>query len=153
MKIPFSLLPQNLLKRLSKKLFGLENIAKPFFPFLELNLKQVKADVDAREYLGMCLAATMIFFSFMLGIILVITYLAEVDSFILVSIVVSLVLAFFVFIQQTMYPKLIASRHIKDIDRNLLPALRTLTIHVNSGISLFDTMVAIARENFGEVSN
>lgn len=153
MKIPFSLLPQNLLRRLSKKILGLENIAKPFFPFLELNLKQAKVDMDAREYLAMCLTATMFFFSFIFAMALIITYFAAVENFIIVSLVISLALAFFVFIQQTIYPKLVASRHIRDIERNLLPALRTLTIHVNSGIPLFDTMVAIARGNFGEVSN
>jgi len=55
--------------------------------------------------------------------------------------------------QQMFYPKLIASRRIRDIDRNLLPALRTLLIHINSGVPLFDTMVAISHQNYGGVSN
>ncbi|MFH1053262.1 MAG: type II secretion system F family protein [Candidatus Woesearchaeota archaeon] len=51
-----------------------------------------------------------------------------------------------------MYPKLSAFKRIKNIDRNLLPALRTILIQVNSGIPLFNVLVGISSEDYGEIS-
>lgn len=152
MKIPFSLLPPKHLKIISRLMLGLAEKIKPFFPYLELNLKQAEAEENSREYLAMCITATLIFFIFMLIFSSTITYLIILENFFLISFILSFALSLFVFAQQTIYPRLIASRRIREVDRNLLPALRTIMIHINSGIPLFDTIIAIARQNFGEVS-
>ncbi len=152
MRVPFSLIPERSLKRISRPIVGFAEIIKPFFPYLELDLKQSQADVNPHEYLAMCITATTFFFFFIFILALITTFVIAIENFVVISSVVAIILSLFAFIQQTIYPKLVAARRIKDIDRNLLPALRTLLIHINSGIPLFDTILAIAKENFGEVS-
>ncbi len=152
MKIPFSLIPEKKLRIISRYFLGIGSLVKPLFPYLELDLKHSQSELNAREYLAMCLTATSVFFVFMLILSFTILTIIKIENSIIISLVLSILLSFFVFIQQTIYPKLIASRLIKDIDRNLLPALRNLMIHINSGIPLFDTITALSRQNFGEIS-
>ncbi len=152
MKVPFSIFPERNLMTLAKPLEGIGEILKPFFPYLDLNLKQAESEVSPRQYLSMCIIATFSFFIFILVLLLFVTYFIGIEKFWLISFLISIFVSLFIFTQQTFYPKLIASRRIKDIDKNLLPALRTLLIHINSGIPLFDTLVAISQQNYGTVS-
>ncbi len=45
------------------------------------------------------------------------------------------------------------AKKIKDIDKNLLFALRNMEVQVSSGISLFDSLVSIAEGNYGVISD
>lgn len=58
----------------------------------------------------------------------------------------------FVFLQQMAYPKLTAVRRIKEIDKNLLPALQDMLVQLNSGIPLFNILANIARGQYGAIS-
>jgi len=51
-----------------------------------------------------------------------------------------------------MYPGIMAKQHATGIDQNLLFALKSMMIQVSSGVSLFDSMVNISKENYGIVS-
>ena len=152
MKLPFSILPQKALKNLSRPFLGVAEKVRIFFPYLELDLKQAQADFNSREYLAVSLVSTTLSFILLLIITTILTYLIGVKSFILISLFLATLISIFIFVQQTLYPKLYAARHVKGIDKNLLPALRTILIHTNSGIPLFDTIVSISQENYGEVS-
>ncbi|MBS3152917.1 type II secretion system F family protein [Candidatus Woesearchaeota archaeon] len=153
MKIPFSIIPQNKLRSISKSAMGLAELPKPFFPYLEMDLKQADSGFNAREYISMCVVVTFVYFVLIFFISFLLIYFLLSTNFLFISFLASFIISFFIFMQQMFYPKLIASRRIRDIDRNLLPALRTLLIHINSGVPLFDTMVAISHQNYGGVSN
>jgi pilus assembly protein TadC len=60
--------------------------------------------------------------------------------------------AAFVFFQQMAYPRLVAVRRIKEIERNLLPALQDMLVQLNSGIPLFNILASIARGSYGAIS-
>jgi len=147
--IPFSFLPPPLLLRLSTLFMGVaENIA-PFFPFLELNLMQAEIRITTREYLSRCLAATASFFIFFSLVAML--FMSKTGNIFLGPLVV-LFISMFIFLQQIMYPRLIASRRIRGIEQNLLPALRTILIQVNSGVPLFDVLVSLSSEDYGDIS-
>ncbi|HLD42365.1 MAG TPA: type II secretion system F family protein [Candidatus Nanoarchaeia archaeon] len=151
-KIPFSLLPPAILEKGSRRFLWLGSMAERFFPFLRLSLLQSELGVKPREYLALCILSTLSFFfagTFVLSGLLL---LFRVDAAILVGLSIMLLFSAFIFIEQVMYPRVISSRRIKDIDQNLLPALRTMLIHVNSGVPLFEALVSIANEQYGAVS-
>tara|TARA_B100000315_G_scaffold158098_1_gene146774 strand:- start:311 stop:895 length:585 start_codon:yes stop_codon:yes gene_type:complete len=50
------------------------------------------------------------------------------------------------------YPKLVASRRIKGIEINLLPALQDMYIQLNSGVPLFNILMNISTSDYGGVS-
>lgn len=147
--IPFAVLPPTLLQRLATLLMGASEKIAPFFPFLELNLIQAELPISKREYLARCLAATLSFF--VIFSIISAIFLSKMGKFLMGPAVV-FIISFFIFLQQIMFPRLIASRRIRGIEQNLLPALRTILIQVNSGVPLFDVLVGISSENYGEIS-
>lgn len=147
--IPFSFLPPNVIVRLSSLFMGFAQNIGPMFPFLELNLIQSEMDITKRDYLSRCLAATTTFFIIFSLISMI--FMSKFGNIFLGPAVI-FVISIFVFIQQIMYPKLIASRRIRGIEQNLLVALRTILIQVNSGVPLFDILVSISSEDYGEIS-
>ena len=147
--IPFSIFPPALLRKIAVLFMGLAQHLSPLFPFMEMNLIQAKVKISKINYLALCLAATtsfFIIFSLILGI-----FLAKIGKVLLAPPII-FVLCIFIFLQQIMYPKLIAARRIKGVEKNLLSALRTILIQVNAGVPLFDVLVAIASEDYGEIS-
>jgi len=148
-KIPFAFLPPKLLFQYSRFFLGVAEKLEPRFHFLALNLEQTEARIRPIEYISMCLASVTVFFVFSLLICFVIIGLG-VPLFI--SIPVVLFITLFVFMQQMAYPKLVASRRIRGIEINLLPALQDMYIQLNSGVPLFNIMVSIAHADYGGVS-
>jgi flagellar protein FlaJ len=57
------------------------------------------------------------------------------------------------FMYINLYPDLIISKKIRELEKNLLFALRHLQIQVKSGIPLFDGLVSISQGNYGLISN
>jgi len=53
---------------------------------------------------------------------------------------------------QLNYPKMIGKKRVKRLDTDLLAALRAITIQLNSGVPLFEAIVIISNQQFGEVS-
>lgn len=153
MKIPFSVLPSSALKVLSHQFFAISDSMKKLFPFLEMDLKQGGSDFNPREYISACLVSNILSFIILFLLSSFVFYNLEVKRFLLGSFVISFALAVFVFADQMFYPKLLASRRVRELERNLLLALRNVQIDLNSGVSLFQSLVNVSRQNYGEVSN
>jgi flagellar protein FlaJ len=49
------------------------------------------------------------------------------------------------------YPRIVAKRRMRELEKNLVPALRHLLIEVKSGVPLFNAMAGITK-GYGEVS-
>jgi|SRR3989344_4689380 len=151
-RMPYSLVPVQVLEKGSPFFLGAAERSQNLFPFLKVNLRQAKFQFTPKEYLSLCYTATVlfyIFFAFLLNILLLI---AGVENFILIGLFIPLVFALFVFMQQLYYPKIHASRRIKSIEQNILPALQNLLIQLNSGVPLFESLVNISKEEYGEIS-
>ena len=61
-KIPFSFIPPKHLQGMSRIFLGTGDFLSKWFPFLGLNLRQVKMDIEPREYLSMCLFSSIFFY-------------------------------------------------------------------------------------------
>ncbi|MAG08610.1 hypothetical protein CMO89_03995 [Candidatus Woesearchaeota archaeon] len=151
-KLPFSIFPVKVLRKWSHLFLGLGDYLTMFFPFIEIGLKQAKIEEKPREYITICFLSSLITFIFIAVFSNLLLYLADVEKFLLFSITVSLIFSFFGFMQQIMYPRLLARKRVKSIERNLLPALQNILIQFNSGVAFFDILVNISKENYGEIS-
>lgn len=152
-KVPFSLLPSKKLRQQSRIFLPLSQKIRKVLPFLKLQLRYAQMEVEAREYLAMCLLATLIFFVFSTLLIAInIIVLAESKGLFLVAPLIGLVLSFFVFLQQVNYPKLLANKRIRGLERNLLPALQDIMIQINAGVPLFNVLVSISKNDYGDLS-
>ena len=151
-RIPFSLLPFNLLRRLSRIVIGPSRKISQLFPFLKISLKQIGGTLTPTEYTAMSIVANFFFFIFLLIITSIFLFLYKIEKWYLISISISVLISILIFFQQIAYPKLLANRRVKDIERNLLPLLQDLLVQLNSGIPLFDIFVNLARSDYGELS-
>jgi len=152
-RIPFSILPERFLESKSTLIIGVGEKLRVLFPFLSLNLRRADIDIEARKYVSMCVLASSAFF---VAVIIILTFglfVFEIKKFYIVGPAIAFFLSFFVFFIQVNYPRIIANRKVRGVERNLLPALRNLVIQMNSGVPLFNILVSIsAGKKYGEVS-
>ncbi len=151
-KIPFSFLPPLLLLRLSKVFLGISEFIAPMHPLLKLNLKQADIDLDVRQYISMCVSTDFFTFIFLFIASSILIQSFGSKSSILFGFIISTIFIFFIFMEQMAYPKLVANRKVKGIEKNLLSAMQNILVQLNSGIPLFDIFVNISKGEYGQVS-
>lgn len=152
LRIPYSFLPPKVTKSLSRPFFSIANSISKSAPFLKTNLIRADFDVDDREYVAMCITSTLLFFvfaAFMLSIMLKVFY---IERYYTTGPLMSLVFSIFIFFQQIVYPGMVANRKIRDIERNLLPAMQNVLVEIESGVPLFNVLVNVSKGNYGKVS-
>ena len=142
--IPFSLLPPALLRSLSGHFMGVGKLLEKAMPQLQIDLERVDMQVEAPRYLAMCFTATLLQFVF-LAILLSVAWWP-------VGIIFAVLLSSFVFFMQIKYPTVKAYKRVRKIDADVLGALRAIMMQLDAGVPLFDAMVIVSRQNFGEVS-
>ncbi|MEM5853557.1 MAG: type II secretion system F family protein [Candidatus Aenigmatarchaeota archaeon] len=122
-----------------------------FNPFLAQKLVQAGIGLKDREYLALAIFSSFFWFS---TIFCSLTLLGLIfgGNFISISFLLSILLSFVIFNYITFYPTLILSRKDRDIERNLLFAVRHLFIQVKSGVSIFDALVSVSKGNYGVIS-
>lgn len=151
-RLPFSFIPIKHLKKIAPYFFGVANNLRFLSPYLKVNLMQANLPFSAQEYLAMCVTATFTFFLFIGFFFSFMLSLFKAGHPVLSGFTLAAIFSLFVFLQQIYYPKLLSNKKIKSVERNLLPALQNLWVQLNSGIPLFNILVSISAEDYGEVS-
>ncbi|MBU2497247.1 MAG: type II secretion system F family protein [Nanoarchaeota archaeon] len=150
MRLPFSVLPIRVLKRISLlRPFG-SWLAKRFPNFDQL-IKQTRYKTNKEEYFTIALTNALFLFIFFAILINIIQIFLGIQA-IALSFFISFVIAVFIFSNSLIYPRLIVGRRIKNIERNLLPALQDFLAQINSGVPIFNVIVNVSNSNYGEVS-
>lgn len=148
-KIPYAFLPPVLLQRYSRHMYGVAQWFERRSPTLQKAMMEAEWRIAPVEYLSMCFVSIIFLFVIMLIFGFFMTSAGMPLG--LVPIVASLI-AGFAFLQQLMYPKLVAARRVKDIEKNLMPALHDIYVQLNSGINLFNILANVAKGDYGGVS-
>jgi len=140
------------LKTVSAPFVRYSAIFHKMFPNFGKSLRQAEIEADEREYAAIIMFLTLfyfLFFTFLLTLILS----RFTPHFFVLGPTIGFVMAFLMFIQAVMYPKLIIRKKVRGIERNLVYALRTIMIQIKSGVSLFDSMGVIARGKYESLSD
>lgn len=130
------------------------NVAKAF-PHLTLYLYQSESYLDAREYASIAAFTSLFWFSVMIGLFVFIGLAAPISLppiFPAVALMAALGMAAASFLYVISYPRVLITKRVRELERNLLFAMRHLLIQAKSGITLFDSMVSVSRANYGLVS-
>lgn len=148
-KIPFSLLPPKVLYRFSHHYLGFAQKVQRNYPNIDVYLNQAEAKMTSMEYISLCLVSLTIFAIVIFSLCLT-TLMFGASLYI--PFLLAFIFTFFVFLQQMAYPKLASMRRVKEIDKNLLPALQDMLVQLNSGIPLFNIIANVARGSYGAIS-
>lgn len=155
-KLPIVPLKLNAALELSKKLdlFPLGYRISKLLPNLETTLIQSGMGLKNVEYMSIALFTSFFYFILINVLSLLFFFMKLVPSTIFfTSLLISTGFSLFVIFYLILYPNLIISRKIKDIEKNLLFALRHLLIQVRSGVNLFDSMTSVSKANYGKISD
>ncbi len=149
------LLPLNLSKRLSRRFIGLSNFLLKLSPGIEYDLKESNSDITDREYsvISYLNAKLWGFLIFLLTFLIFFRIRNFSLKFsLLYSVIIGflvLVLMFFVFIK---YPKILSGKRAELIEKNLVFALKDLSIQITSGVPTYNAFVNVAKSNYGLIS-
>ncbi len=149
--IPFSPLPLNKLLPLAHALKGLGANIVFLFPSLKEQLHQAELKIRLEEYGAIMLLIPS--FYFVLFVVLIPLLLSLItENFLLLGLGVSLLLWFLIFIQIAFYPNILVKRKVRNIEKNLMFALRTMLVQIKGGVSLFRAMNLVAEGDHGQIS-
>lgn len=149
--IPFSILPAKFVLSAARNLRGFGEFFSAFFPGLHESLMQAKIHIQPREYATIAYVTASINAIFVASLILLIGIMTRQMNFIPLAILISVLISIISFVTIIFYPKIIATKRIREIENQLIPAVRQLAIEVKSGVSLFNAMASIS-DDYGEVS-
>ncbi len=149
-RIPFTLTDIEKLKK-RRHLFNLK-IRPDKIKRLQQYLDNIDANIEATEYISICFE-TFIFSFFILFVIAsTILVLIKVRMPFLYSFALALLFSSFVFLSQLYYPKVYDSRRLRNIEKNLIPALQDMHVQLNSGIPLFNILINLSSSDYGYLS-
>jgi flagellar protein FlaJ len=134
----------------NKYILSLINFIKQRFPMLEKKMREADMSIQVDDFIKKSLIKAF-FLSIALIILTAILFMLQNISFILLIplLILYVIFSVFLFLQE---PVALASKRRRNIDREVLFAGRHLWISLKGGLPLFDSIVAISKSNYGEVS-
>ncbi|MEE9323480.1 MAG: type II secretion system F family protein [Candidatus Aenigmarchaeota archaeon] len=154
LKIPFLPLPYEKVIKITDHFLGLgENLAT-MFPSLEFDLEQSGFEISPRRWMSIAFLAFMFYFIMISVVLLLVTIAAriEMQRALSVSLLAGLGIGLGSFLFLSFYPKLSAQKRVKDIEKNLPYTLHHILVEVRAGVPLYDTLVSIAKSDYGLLS-
>ena len=150
-RIPLIPIPMEKALRISKKLRWLSQPLVRIMPGLKRDLYQSEIDIKPMDYVGIVFF-TSLFYSIMMGGVVTLSSLIFIGTMDFMGILIGSIFFFISFYFLIFYPKLTSRKRVKELEKNLLFALRHILIEIKSGIPLFDSMVGVSR-GYGELSD
>jgi pilus assembly protein TadC len=150
MRIPLSILPPNAVMSLSKHAEGIGEFIASLLPNLKLELMQAEVDMPPRRYAAVSFVSATFNFIF-ITVIIILAGFATGRELILLGSFTGILVGVASLLTILFYPAVIARRRTRELEANLIPALRQLLINIKSGVPLFQAMTSVS-VGYGPVS-
>lgn len=148
--IPFTLLPEKPLFLVSKSFLAVGRFISSFFPLLAMWLRQSEYAYSPREFSAMAFAASLFNSLFLFAVLNIFGYLIARDVAV-IAIAVAGTMFLFTLLSILAYPVIVSMRRARQIDVNLINAVRQILIELHSGVTLFSAMKSVTID-YGEAS-
>lgn len=152
MVIPFVPFPLKTAIREAKVFERLGIVISKSKPSLKLDLFQAEIDMLPKVYASIVALTTIFYFSVMTPVIFLVGLLVKGQPDFFLPLTVGGIFSLFVFSYLMRYPKFVALRRIKKLDKDLLDSLQHILIEIKSGVPLFNSLIGVT-EGYGEVSD
>ena len=136
--IPFTIANIEKLKKQSSPFLALIKYKKPLK--LKYYLESSNLNIDDKEYLAICLRSFIISFIILYVVSTTLLVIFRIRLPFLLALGLAFVFSSFVFFSQFIYPKVFDTKRIRNIEKNLIPALQDMLVQLNSGIPLFNIL-------------
>lgn len=122
------------------------------YPSLALELKKAGSQESAKEYLGKHFLRTCLMILALFGIgYFINNYTPIYLPWIAIIVIVGIFTLHTLFII-TQLPKTVVQKRVRNIETNLLDAIRSLSVEINAGVTLYDAIRNVAKGDYGELS-
>ena len=121
-------------------------------PSLKLELFQSEIALLPKVYASIVALTTIFYFFVMTPVIFLIGFLAKGEADFFLPFSVGGIFSMFIFSYLMRYPKFVALRRIKKLDKDLLNSLQHVLIEIKSGVPLFNSLISVT-SGYGEVSD
>ncbi|HEV8289984.1 MAG TPA: type II secretion system F family protein [Candidatus Norongarragalinales archaeon] len=148
--IPFAILPPQVLLRMAKRASWLGSRVNAFAPGLKDSLRQSHTPIDSRTYSAAAFINSVTIAAVLALLLSIVSILARVNLDVLIA-TLPAVGFMATFATAMAYPQIVARRRAREIEKDLIPAVRQLVIELRSGVALFQAMVSIS-DDYGAVS-
>lgn len=148
--IPFTISSLNRLKIKSKryvKIFSVKRDSK-----LKDYLAKAEVDITREEYLGIVARSTLMFSVIAYIAFSTAIFILKQGNPFLIPLIPTIAVGMFTSFSQINYPKILADKQQKGIERNLLAAMEDMLIQLSSGVPLFTILVNISASGYGQLS-
>ncbi len=149
--IPYNFLPQRLIIRLARQLKLTGSLISNFFPQLGEDMFHAKIDVAPKEYCAISFSSALLNAALLIAIIDIIAAITGGIILAYYALALGALFGIISFFTAITYPKLIAMKRAREIDKEMIPAIRQLLIELRSGVPLFNALVSLTSD-YGELS-
>jgi flagellar protein FlaJ len=152
--IPFVPFPISNAEKITKPLYGIGKKLSKIFPILDVQLERAELELGATEYLSIALFSGVFWMVLLFGLFIIIPLFRPVQpNFIIIMFIAPAIIGMVNFFYLIFYPTLLITKKVRDLEKNLLFALRHLQIQIKSGVPLFDGLVSVSNANYGLISD
>ncbi|MBI4043987.1 MAG: type II secretion system F family protein [Candidatus Diapherotrites archaeon] len=151
-EMPFSFIPTPLLFAMAKPLRGVGGALSHAVGLTPAEFRQAGLEWTPEEYGSATAILVALYFVFGATLFFVVSLRAFSNPNFLLSMALGLIGGLLVFAQLAVYPRILIKKRVRELDRNLVFALRTILVQLRSGVSLFDSLKVVADGNFGLLS-
>ncbi len=158
--IPGSILPPRVMGQLCHCFRGIGFAIASMIPGIDRDLRQAGIGMRKEIYGAAVLVSALC--AFILGAALSGLFVAAISAKRLavieprigigITLGIGLLLALIFGVRMLAYPSILLKRKTRDLERNLVFALRSMLVQVRSGVTLFDAINSVANGNSGRVS-
>jgi pilus assembly protein TadC len=153
-RIPFIFVPEGLTSKLIHKLRGFGKKMLRYFPRLENDLSMTGIEIEADYYIAKVMV-NAVFLSGLFSFLIMFLMWSQNDplsEIILKGSGIFLGMGLLFLLLHTKYPEILANKKASEIDKDLVFALKDLTLHLSAGLSIYDAFVNVSNGDYGETS-
>jgi flagellar protein FlaJ len=154
-RVPLALLGVGTCRIIGRPLRPIVDALERALPDLPVDLKKTDLGTKPHDYLTVAMVNTIIFFLIFYGLfaaLLIRVSETQMAQALTVSIAYAAGVALLVLLLFLRYPKIIAGKKSESIDTYLIFALKEMLLQISSGISLYNAIVNLSKQNYGSVS-
>lgn len=151
MRIPFCMFSIPVAKRFSRKFYFMARPFEKMSPKLNEDLEKAGFDMNARTYISISIMGAL-FVSVMFFFIVYILSTRMFFNGALYGGVVALAMFFVIVMYNTKYPRIIIAKKSRDLEKNMIYAMKHILVQVKSGVPLFNAIVTVSEKDYGEMS-
>ncbi len=148
------LVPESISNKLAIKFRGIGYRSLKFFQHVEIDLVKTDLNIEPEEYLAKCFINAS-FMGGIFGFLIAILFISQkepISKSIVLGAAIGMGITILFMMIFTRYPDILASKKAEGIDKDLVFALKDLSLQISAGVSLYDSFITIANANYEETT-